>query len=192
MPPQNPYHPSVSPLARERPSGNRERTAASSAVTQQGLAAAGVRPHQAVLRLAASRATRSRHRGQGGREAGDVTGRVIAAALAENGATAGKPGGGSPGRTQVGVVAVLLTREPGARRGVVGDGVDLCPWREGERGHIRIGAAGVGKADQCAASAVVDVGGGVALACSTYTSPSISEITVSIDALDQCHRGGSG
>ncbi len=65
-----------------------------------------------------------------GRQADDVTGRVIDTALAEHGAagaTATLPGGAGARRTQVGVIAKLVGGQGAAVGGLIVDGIDLRP-----------------------------------------------------------------
>jgi hypothetical protein len=65
-----------------------------------------------------------------------------------------------------------------------------CYFKEGERSDVRAGAADIAQASEHPGGAVIPVGGGgVAPSRSTCNSSSISEITGSTDALDQCHRG---
>lgn len=79
------------------------------------------------------------HRCLGGRETGDVAGRVIAQALTEHGATgaaAALPGGAGTERTQIGIVSKLIGGQCSAGGGLEVDGVELRPGVVDQRRQV--------------------------------------------------------
>ncbi len=148
-----------------------ERAAATGAVACSRLCAGVARPHQPVLLIVAEvRGFAAACAIAGGvlraRQADHIAGRVIAQALAEDGAAlaaVGPPGGRRAGGAQVGIVAELLGGQRPAAAGLEVEGIQLCASVVDQRRQVGRGAAVVAQPGE-RSRAVIDVGERVALA----------------------------